>query len=59
MPYKHIFFDLDNTIWDFKANCIESLQDILLKNNLLDIVNTVNKFYSVYNKTKCGIYKIN
>lgn len=50
MSYKHIFFDLDNTLWDFKANCIESLDDILLSNNLLVKLNSVNKFYTVYNK---------
>src|SRR5882757_3374646 len=28
MPYKHIFFDLDHTLWDFDTNSREALQDI-------------------------------
>jgi putative hydrolase of the HAD superfamily len=28
MPYKHLFFDLDHTIWDFDSNSREALQDI-------------------------------
>lgn len=28
MPYKHIFFDLDHTLWDFEANSAETLQDL-------------------------------
>ena len=26
--YKHIFFDLDHTIWDFETNAKESLKDL-------------------------------
>ncbi|MEI9935416.1 MAG: hypothetical protein WDM71_11345 [Ferruginibacter sp.] len=26
--YKHIFFDLDHTLWDFNTNAKEALQDI-------------------------------
>lgn len=28
MKYKHLFFDLDHTLWDFEKNSSESLQDI-------------------------------
>lgn len=27
-PYKHLFFDLDHTLWDFDANAKEALQDL-------------------------------
>lgn len=37
MPtYKHLFFDLDHTIWDFELNAKETLQDIYLQNKLLE-----------------------
>ena len=28
MKYKHLFFDLDHTIWDFEANSRQSLEDL-------------------------------
>lgn len=28
MQYKHLFFDLDHTIWDFEANCRQTLQEL-------------------------------
>jgi len=28
MAYKHLFFDLDHTLWDFERNSAECLADI-------------------------------
>ncbi len=28
MKYKHLFFDLDHTLWDFDANALESLEEL-------------------------------
>src|ERR1700744_3532390 len=28
MQYKHLFFDLDHTLWDFEANSRQTLQDL-------------------------------
>jgi putative hydrolase of the HAD superfamily len=28
MKYRHIFFDLDHTLWDFDANAMETLADV-------------------------------
>jgi putative hydrolase of the HAD superfamily len=28
MPYRHLFFDLDHTLWDFDRNSREALEDI-------------------------------
>ncbi len=30
MPYTHIFFDLDHTLWDFDANAKSALEDIYI-----------------------------
>lgn len=27
-PYRHLFFDLDHTLWDFDANAMETLSDV-------------------------------
>jgi putative hydrolase of the HAD superfamily len=34
MPYQHLFFDLDHTIWDFEMNSKETLWDLHNKYNL-------------------------
>ncbi len=33
--YKHLFFDLDHTIWDFETNAKESLNDLYKQHNLI------------------------
>ncbi len=38
MAYKHLFFDLDHTLWDFEANSKESLQELFLLHNLHETV---------------------
>ena len=30
MKYRHLFFDLDHTLWDFDANAMETLADVYL-----------------------------
>ncbi|MFN8354076.1 MAG: YjjG family noncanonical pyrimidine nucleotidase [Spirosomataceae bacterium] len=30
MPYKHLFFDLDHTLWDYERNAAESLSEMYL-----------------------------
>jgi len=34
MKYKHLFFDLDHTLWDFEANAKETLQELYQLNHL-------------------------
>src|SRR3954467_2479253 len=34
MKYKHLFFDLDHTLWDFEANAKETLRELFVMNNL-------------------------
>lgn len=34
MQYKHLFFDLDHTLWDFEANARETLQELYTINTL-------------------------
>ncbi len=47
--YKHIFFDLDNTIWDFEKNSKETLIEMYHKHNLADLgVKDVNHFILKY-----------
>lgn len=36
MPYEHIFFDLDHTLWDADKNVRESLSELLVKHQITD-----------------------
>jgi putative hydrolase of the HAD superfamily len=49
MPYQHIFFDLDHTIWDFEMNSKETLLDLHQKYKLADIgINDFDAFFDGY-----------
>jgi putative hydrolase of the HAD superfamily len=48
--YKHLFFDLDNTLWDFKANARAAFIEIFEKMELSDRIPDINKFLEVYEK---------
>ena len=49
MKYKHIFFDLDHTLWDFNANAEESLSELYNFFNLESkAVAPFTQFYSAY-----------
>ena len=45
---KHVFFDLDHTLWDYKKNSIETLTDLVYKFEI-DKQVTVEQFLKVYN----------
>lgn len=48
--YKHLFFDLDNTLWDFKANSREAFYGIFMAEGLLDRIPDFDRFLEVYEK---------
>jgi len=50
MPvYKHLFFDLDHTLWDFDANAKETLQEVYIHFDLAAMgVNPFADFYKHY-----------
>ncbi len=50
MPhYKHLFFDLDHTLWDFDANAKESLDELYCLFSLCDRIKTpFDEFYPKY-----------
>ncbi len=52
MPIKHIFFDLDHTLWDFESNSKKTFSYIFDKNNLdiefedfIDVYQPINHEY--------------
>jgi len=47
--YKHLFFDLDRTLWDFETNSDETLREILAKYNLASKgIMSLQMFKNVY-----------
>jgi putative hydrolase of the HAD superfamily len=47
--YKHLFFDLDHTLWDFDKNAEETLHELYGVYKLKELgVNSVDEFISVY-----------
>ena len=49
MPkYKHIFFDLDRTLWDFEKNSVETLKEIFFKYKLDEKIESPEVFINKY-----------
>ena len=48
--YKHIFFDLDRTLWDFDANSRAALTDVFRKYNLDQYFESPEPFVKSYHK---------
>ncbi len=45
--YKHLFFDLDNTVWNFDLNSYHAMFEVYLHYNLP--VNQYDSFFEIYN----------
>jgi len=48
--YKHVFFDLDNTLWDFKANVREAFYEVFEKLHLPELIRDFDRFIATYEK---------
>lgn len=58
---KHLFFDLDRTLWDFDTNSREALQELFDEKKLTHEVGEFDHFLSVYQKVneQCwGYYRM-
>ncbi len=59
--YKHLFFDLDHTLWDFEANSRQTLAEIYsnlhLKERGVDDLERFNKCYLVHNEKLWDRYR--
>ena len=47
---KHLFFDLDRTLWDFDRNSETTIRQILKNENIEAQVNGFEAFHAVYVK---------
>ncbi|MCF8371959.1 MAG: YjjG family noncanonical pyrimidine nucleotidase [Bacteroidales bacterium] len=48
--YKHIYFDLDRTLWDFESNSEDTFHDILEKYELMPKIGSFKRFFKAYRK---------
>jgi len=48
--YKHIFFDLDRTLWDFEQNMRDALVDIYLNHKLDSAIPNPDSFIESFNR---------
>jgi putative hydrolase of the HAD superfamily len=56
--YNHIFFDLDNTLWDFDRNSSETLNELYVKYNLADLgIKTPEHFISKYQERNAMMWE--
>jgi putative hydrolase of the HAD superfamily len=58
MPYEHLFFDLDHTLWDFRTNSQQTLRELHAE---LDLqahgVEDVDALIAVYEEVNKGLWR--
>lgn len=57
MHIKHIFFDLDHTLWDFEANSAKAFEFIFNENNVSVDLDHFLEFYAPINKKYWKLYR--
>jgi putative hydrolase of the HAD superfamily len=56
--YKHVFIDLDDTIWDFHANAKLSLQEVYENRNLNRYFEDFEHFFIIYAKRNLELWEM-
>lgn len=56
--YTHLFFDLDNTIWDFNSNSFDALYVALDKLQLLDLIGSYDAFFKIYSEVNENLWEL-
>jgi len=63
MKYKHLFFDLDNTLWDFARNSHETFNELyrdhLSEQEAIPSVKAFFDAYTIHNTRLWGLYREN
>ncbi len=61
MKYKHLFFDLDRTLWDFESNYIETFKEIFekfsLKQSGIPSFEAFTETYTKHNEHLWNLYR--
>lgn len=55
--YKHIFFDLDHTLWDYEKNSTEVLNELVLKHKLIEMgIPSIAEFFKTFEEVNTGLW---
>jgi putative hydrolase of the HAD superfamily len=54
--YDHLFFDLDNTLWDFTANSKMAMYQTIEQNGLLSQLDSFDEFFMVYEQINKSLW---
>jgi len=58
MNYKHVFIDLDDTIWDFHANAKSALYEIYETRKLSRYFDCFEQYFSIYAKRNLELWDL-
>ncbi|MGI4871918.1 MAG: YjjG family noncanonical pyrimidine nucleotidase [Janthinobacterium lividum] len=56
--YRHLFFDLDHTLWDFETNATETLQQLFHDHNLARHGFSLKAFTTRYNEVNHALWRL-
>lgn len=54
--YEHLFFDLDNTLWDFSANAREAMKQTIGNLNLSSRLSSFDDFFLLYEQINDSLW---
>lgn len=54
--YDHLFFDLDNTLWDFTTNSRLAMEQTLIQNELLPRLGSFDSYFRYYEKINHSLW---
>ncbi len=54
--YDHLFFDLDNTLWDFTTNSRLAMEQTLMQTELLSKLPSFSAFFEVYERLNHSLW---
>ena len=54
--YDHLFFDLDNTLWDFTANSYRAMEITLIQNEILPRLSSFESFFEIYERINKSLW---
>jgi len=54
--YDHLFFDLDNTLWDFKANSYRAMEITLGQKEILNKLSSFDSYFECYEQINKSLW---
>lgn len=56
--YDHLFFDLDDTLWDFQTNSRQAMKETLADLNIITDNFSFNQFFEYYEEINKGLWSL-